>query len=132
MRRDPLANQILIVTVCSKRRADFMNPLHRMPGYMEYGAAYLRTTARPFLHYDGGRVIRLHVLDSPTTAKHLVADFGNLFGLTVAESNEDQYNKICSRPADHFEYSAVPQEAHENVSWKGQEFLLHHTLCVLN
>ena len=125
-------NQILIVTVCSTRKADFMNPLHRMAGYMEYGASYLRPTARPFLHYDGARVIRVHVLDSPSEAEHFVADFANLFGLTVAESDEDQYNDIRSHPADHFEYSAVSHEAHENVSWKGQDFLLHHALCVLN
>ena len=31
---------IFVVTVCSKRKTDFMDPLHSMPGYLEYGENY--------------------------------------------------------------------------------------------
>lgn len=123
-------NKLFVVTVCSKYKADFMNPLHSLPGYVEYGASYLRPTARPFLHYDGSRIIRVHLLESRPRGGHLVADFGNLFGLTVSESDEEQYNNIRSDPVEHFEYSAVPRDAEQNVSWKDRGFVLHHAFCM--
>ena len=124
-------NKHFVITVCSKRKTDFFDPLHDLPGYMEYGGDYLRPTARPFLHWDGSRIVRVHAIESPYDSECLVADFWNLFGLTVSESGESQYNKIRSQPEDYFEYSAVPCETEEDLSWKGHKFTINHALCLL-
>lgn len=123
--------QLFVVTVCSTRNVDFMTPLHSLSGYVEYGANHLRPTARPFLHYNDLRITRVHMLDAPPDSSFLVADFGNAFGLTVTGTENDQFNEIRQCPSDYFEYSAIPSESEENVSWNGREFVIHHALYVL-
>ncbi len=122
--------KLFVVTVCSSKTVDFFDPLHSLPGYSEYGGNHLRPTARPFLHWDGSRIVRVHALESRVDAECLVADFGNGFGLTVSESDEESYLDIQRDPLAHFEYSAVPRTSPIEVSWNSQTFTLNHVLCL--
>lgn len=124
-------NDLFVITVCSKRNVDFMDPLHSLPGYAEYGQAYLRPIARPFVYWDGKTVYRLHPIGAETLGTNLVADFGNLFGLTVAESDADQYQEIRKNPTEYFEYAAVPEEPEQHCNWNGKNFVIQHALCVV-
>jgi hypothetical protein len=108
--------EFFVVTVCSSKEVDFFDPLHGLPGYAEYAGNYLRPIARPFLHWDGTRTIRVHALDVRPEARFLVADFGNGFGLTVSESDEATCLDIRQNPLAHFEYAAIPFESPVNVS----------------
>jgi hypothetical protein len=120
---------LFVVTVCSSRHVNFFDPLYGLPGFAEYGGNYLRPTARPFLHWDGLRVLRVHALDSKVDTPCLVADFGNGFGLTVSESDEETYRDIQQNPAEHFEYSAVPRVSPTEVTSNGETLILNHVLC---
>ncbi len=125
----PLGN-LFVVTVCSSKTVAFFDPLLSLPGYFEYGGYYLRPIARPFLHWDGSQIVRVHALESGVDAGCLVADFGNGFGLTVSESDEETYLDIQRDPLAHFEYSAVPRTSPIEVSWNNQTFTLNHVLCL--
>jgi|GEM_PF-5243509 len=124
-------NDLFVVTVCSKRNVDFMNPLHALPGYAEYGQSFLRQHARPIVYWNGKTVFRIHPVDVDTPAAHLVADFGNLFGLTVAESDAEHYKEILKSPAEYFEYLAVPEAPEQHCNWNGKIFAIQHALCVM-
>ena len=125
-------NDVFVVTVCSKRNVNFMNPLHSLTGYVEYGQNYLRPHARPFLYWNGENVLRIHpVLDMDTPPEYLVADFGNLFGLTVAESSPEQYREILENPVDYFDCLAVPEESEQVCDWNGKTSTIQHALCVI-
>ena len=125
-------NAHFVVTVTSRRNVDFMDPLHSLPGYAEYGTGYLRAQARPILYWTGDRVVRTHPsLGARTSSQWLVADFGNAFGLCVAEASRAMYESILKNPADHFDYLAVPQEREQVCRWKGRSFTVHHASCVV-
>lgn len=125
----PLGN-LFVVTVCSTKSVDFFDPLHGMRGYVEYGGNHLRPTARPFLHWDGSRVIRVHALEATVVSPFLIADFGNGFGLTVSESDEDVYRQIQDDPAGYFEYAAVPSTSPIAIIESSEILEVHHALCV--
>ena len=121
-----------VVTVTSRRDVDFMNPLHSLPGYAEYGTGFLRAQARPLLYWTGDRVVRTHLmLGTSTSSQWLVADFGNAFGLSVAEASRALYESILENPACHFDYLAVPREREQVCSWDGRTFAVHHASCVV-
>ena len=123
-------SQYFVVTVCSTKEVDFMNPLHGLKGYVQYGANYLRHDARPFLHYQDGCIIRVHMLDAQSYAQYLVADYGNASGLTVERTDERQFNEIGQSPLDHYEYSAVHSGYEDHVSWNDQDYIVRQEMCV--
>jgi hypothetical protein len=122
--------KFFVITVCCPKKVSFFDPLHGMRGYVEYGGDYLRPTARPFLQWDGSRVIRIHALEARLESPFLVADFGNNFGLTVSESDEEIYRQIQDDPAGHFEYTAVPSTSPITIMRTSEEFEVHHALCI--
>jgi hypothetical protein len=124
-------NHLFVVTVCSKRKVDFMNPLHSLPGFAEYGRSFLRHHASPIVYWNGQTVFRIHAVDADTPAAHLVADFGNLFGLTVAESDAEFYEEFRGTPAEYFEYLSVPEAPEQHCNWNGKIFSIQHALCVM-
>ena len=124
----PLGN-LFVVTVCCSKSVEFFDPLHGMPGYVECGGNYLRPTARPFLHWNGSRIYRVHALEAKVESPFLVADFGNGFGLTVSESHEEIYRQIQDDPAGHFEYAVVPNASPTTIMVSSEAFEIHHALC---
>ena len=124
-------NDVFVVTVTSKRKVNFMDPLHSLPGYAEYGEDYVRPYACPIVYWDGEKVIRTHSVSPNTSSGRLVADFGNLFGLTVAESSAEDYEDILENPVDYFEYLAVPEASEQVCNWNGKTFAVQHALCVM-
>ena len=120
--------KLFVVTVYSSRKVDFFDPLHGMRGYVEYGGNYLRPTARPFLHWDGKNVFRVHAISVQPSGSFLLADFGNGFGLDVSETDEEMYNDIRNNSAKHFGYSAVPQRQPPITSTISDP--TQHVLCV--
>ena len=125
-------NDVFVVTVTSKRNVDFMDPFHSLPGYAEYGEDYMRPHSRPIVYWDGETVIRTHPVLDATTQGHLVADLGNLSGLTVAGSSAEQYKEILENPVDYFEYLAVPEASEQQVcNWNGTTFTVRHALCIV-
>ncbi len=125
-------NEQFVVTVCSKRKVTFMNPLHSLPGYTEYGQSFLRQHARPIIYWNGQQVFRIHAMDVDTPAVHLVADFGNLLGLTVAEADAADYEEINGSPVEYFEYFAVPESIEQHCNWNGKVFTVQHALCIMD
>lgn len=126
----PLGN-LFVVTVCSSKNVNFFDPLRSMPGYLEYGENHLRPTARPFLHWDGSHVIRVQALRASADSAFFVGDFGNGFGLTVAESGEESYRRIQDDPVAYFEYFAVPIVSPTEITWKANVVQVYYRLCVL-
>lgn len=122
---------LFIITVCSKRYMNFMNPLHSLHGYAEYGQSFLRQNARPIIYWDGKSVYRIHPVYGSTPTTNLITDFGSLFGLSVTDSNKEQYEEILTNPLDHFDYSAVPSEPGQTCHWNGKSFIIRHSLCLL-
>ena len=123
-------NDLFVITVCSAANVDFMNPLHELPGYTEYGESFLRPHARPMVLWHGGVVYRTHLLLSNSASDRLVADFGNGFGLTVTPADATWYEQVLETPQDHFEYLAVPQTRRQNCDWNGRRFTMEHVLCM--
>ncbi len=121
-----------VVTVCSRRRVNFLDVLHStagMPGYMEYGQDYVPVTARPFLYYGGMEIFRVYDVDNPKPGAFYVSDFGNLFGLTTFTVSKDDYVRIKTDVQSHVEYSVVPQLPTEEVKHLGVSVLLQHAFC---
>ena len=116
-----------VVTVYSSSNVDFFDPLHGMPGYVEYGGNYLRPSARPFMHWNGKNVFRVHPISAQPRGSFLIADFGNALGLNVSESNETTYSDISRNPAKHFDYLAIPHGEQSNSSAGGA---VQNVLCV--
>ncbi len=124
----PLNNHF-VITVCSKRNVDFMNPLHGLPGYSEYGQSFLRQNARPIIYWDGHFVFRIHPIFPNTSSEYLVEDLGNLFALFVEESDQEQYNEILQNPVEYFDYLAVPVKEEQSYNWNGKLIKVKHILC---
>ncbi len=125
-------NDSFIVTVCSKHDVNFMDLLHSLPGYIEYGQDYLKPNARFFLYWDGENLIRIHGLiglDSSTDC--LVADFGNMSGLHVASSDPETYQDIFESPMDYFEYLAVPEESAFVYLQNNKTVTVNHALLLM-
>lgn len=118
---------LFVVTVCSARNVNFFDPLHGLRGYVEYGGNHLRPSARPFLHWDGSRVLRVHSLEAAVESECLVADFGNGFGLIVSASDDESYRAIQDDPVGHFAYSAVPRTSPTTIP---PALEVHHALCI--
>ncbi len=123
-------NNLFVITVCSGANVDFMNPLHDLPGYNEYGESFLRPHARPMVLWRSGMVHRIHFLLSNSESDRLVADFGNGFGLTVAPADDAWYEQVLETPQNHFGYLAVPEARRQNCEWNGRSFAIEHVLCV--
>ena len=123
----PLGKQF-IVTAYSPSEVDFFNPLYNMHGYVDYGGNYLRSTARPFLHWDGNNVFRVQAISTPPNGLFFLADFGNGFGLDVSDTDEDTYKEIQNNSNKHFEYSAIPNQQIPNTS--NDANLVKNVFCV--
>ena len=124
-------NDVFVVTVTSRRNVDFMDPLHSLPGYTQYGEDYLRPHARPIVYWNGVEPLRTHPMLGNAPGGFLVADFGNLFGLNVAESSAEQHREILENPVDYFEYVAIPDTPEQVCNWNGETFILQHALCAI-
>jgi len=120
--------KLFVVTAYSAHNVDFFDPMLRMPGYVEYGGNYLRSTARPFLHWDGKNLFRVHAIVTPPSGLFILADFGNGFGLDVSETDEDTYCEIRNNPSMYFEHTAVMQGNPSTTSTDAP--LIKHVLCV--
>ena len=120
--------KMFIVTAYSPSELDFFDPICSMQGYVDYGGNYLRSTARPFLHWDGTNVFRVQAISEQPNGLFLLADFGNGFGLNVSETDEDTYNEIKNNSNKHFEYSAVPHKKMSDISSGAN--LIQQVLCI--
>ena len=89
---------------------------------------YLRSTARPFLHWDGNNVFRVQALSAQPNGIFFLADFGNGFGLDISETDEETYKEIQNNSMKHFEYSAVPNKQIPNNS--NDTNLIINVFCV--
>lgn len=119
-------NELFIISVHSKRKIDFLDPLHDMRGYVEYGSGYLKPNSRPFMHWDGSTIYRLHPVDGPVSGNELVEDFGSLFGLSTAEADSDVFQELLNNPSTNFDYAAVPQSPVRQYEFAGTRFNVSH------
>jgi hypothetical protein len=121
-------NELFIVSIHSKRKIDFFDPLHGMLGYIEYGSGYLKPNSRPFMHWDGSTIYRIHPVDGPVSGEELVEDFGSLFGLSTADADSDVFQELLNNPSANFDYATVPQSPIKQHKFAGARFNFSHVL----
>lgn len=102
------------------------------PAHMEFGQAYLREHAQPYVYWDGLSLFRVYERPSKHKAGgHLVSDFGNLSGLSVASADEETYNRIRNQKRENPDYSPVANVPEEIVSVGGRKLALSHAFYEL-
>ena len=126
--------QVVFLCVCSKKREIELGSLASVTGYRDSGRDYCKTDATPILYYDGIKIFRLYgpVNSMGDLDEYYVSDFGSFAGLTLSETDRENYEMIRDNPEEYVDYSAVPRESEELVSWRGKEFVIHHVFWRTN
>lgn len=116
--------------ISSKSKIDFTPCLHRtsgMPGYLDYGDEPVEGNVKGFLYYTGTELIRIYqLIDLPQKKVLYCSDFGNRFGLTVSEAEQEFYEELKNTPTEHAEYSFVPDKEVEQIVTPQNTLLLKH------
>ena len=116
--------------ICSKSNLDFTACLHRssgMPGYLDYGDESIEANTKGFLYYTGTELVRIYQLSElPSKETLYCSDFGNGFGLTVSEAEQEFYEELQTSPTEHADYSFVPDKEVEQIVTPQNTLQLKH------
>ena len=118
-----------VLTICSKKSADFFGVLHSsagMPGYIEYGQEHIRANAKPFLYYAGLQIFRVYEVENPQPDNFYASDFGNQFGLTTSIVDEESHKDIMNNPTEYLDHCAVSTEPTTRFIDGGSEIVIQH------
>jgi len=125
-------NQQIWLAICSKRNLS-LDSLARIPGYSEQGQNFLPPKASPFIYYDGKEIYRIHRLgEEPRSWVYYFVDFGTFSGLFYSATNRAKYEMIRNNLLDHPEYSVVPTESRQALTWQGKTIVISHAFCTLD
>lgn len=123
----PLGDVTLICAADNKHNIDHYY-LSKTNEYFESGQEYLHSNARPFIYWDGKNVTRIYALpDEYSDEKYYFNDFGSLYGLFTSESDEEYYYELKSNPGEFWDYSIVPKEQEEIITYKNKKLVLSHS-----
>jgi len=123
----PLGEVTIMCAADNKQNIDHYY-LSKTNAYFESGQEYLHNNARPFMYWDGKNVIRIYSLPEEYSAeKYYFNDFGSLYGLLTAEADEEYYNELKNEPGESWDYSIVPRESEEIITYKEKKLVLSHS-----
>ena len=118
-----------VLSVCSKYNANLYKVLSSIPGYLEYGRDYLPPLAMPFIFFGGLQIYRLYCIQENPTTSYYIFDFGCLFGMSVEETQLEDYEQISKHPEQYIGYSILPVDPSENIKTNDVDFILQYTFC---
>jgi hypothetical protein len=125
-------NQQIWLAICSKRNLS-LDSLARIPGYSEQGQNFLPPKASPFVYYDGKEIYRIHRIgEKPRSWVYYSIDFGTFSGLFYSATNRAKYEMIRDNLLGHLEYSVVPTESRQVLTWQGKKIVINHAFCTLD
>ena len=137
--RKPVKREVLIwfaaisgkfwLWACSKDCKANTEWMADLPGFEESGRDHVRPNALPIGYWDKQNFHRVYVLEKYQhgDAYH-VCDFGNLMGLSISGEPKETWERIRNAPAQHVDYSAVPQEAEEVIDFGGKKVAVTHAI----
>ena len=124
-------NQKVWLTVCSKRNL-LLDSLGKIPGCLEQGQNFLPPNASPFVYYNGKEIYRIHRLgEKPRSWVYYSVDFGTFSGLFYSATNRAKYEMIRNNLLGHPEYSVVPTESRQVLTWRDKKIVINHAFCTL-
>ena len=75
---------------------------------------------------------RIYEITDYESGKYYINDFGSLYGLNIFETNKDEYERIKSNQGNEaWDYSIVPEEPEEIITYKDKKLVLLHSRCML-